>query len=140
VRYLARNLPGLVPAALRNEVSCPANACASPDAQRLIDAQKAVSAFLDGLPKHASLPPERILLIVDSIQPEVYTDENAGKDSYFGQMRERLLEEAQNRGYETIDISIPCSQRTIAKTGSFSTSLTRGDIGIVQDTPLSPMR
>jgi hypothetical protein len=96
-RYLAWNLS--------SAKSCPATACASPDAQRLVDAQQALSAFLDELPKQASLPPDRILLIVDSIRPEVYIDENAGRDSYFGRMRERLLEEAQQHGYETIDLN-----------------------------------
>lgn len=104
-RYLAGNLTGAIHRVLGKAESCPANTCKSPDAQRLVDSQRALSAFLDELPKRASLPTDRILLIVDSIRPEVYTDERAGKETYFGVMRQQLLEEAQRRGYETIDLN-----------------------------------
>jgi len=104
-RYLAGNLTGAIDGVLGKDASCPANTCESPDAQRMVDSQQALSAFLDELPRRASLSPDRILLIVDSIRPEVYTDERAGKDTYFGRMRKRLLDEAQRRGYETIDLN-----------------------------------
>jgi hypothetical protein len=105
VQYLVPNLREFRDRVFRKRVGCPPNSCASPDAQRLADSQKVLTVFLDELSKRASLPPERILLIVDSIRPEVYTDETAGKDSYFGIIRQRLLEQASQRGYETIDLN-----------------------------------
>jgi hypothetical protein len=70
LQYLDENLRTAITVALHKGAECPPNSCASPDAQRLADAQKVLTIFLDQLANRAGLPPERILLIVDSVRPK----------------------------------------------------------------------
>jgi hypothetical protein len=74
------------------------------DPARVAASQRAISAFLKQLPERTSLPPDRILLLYDGVRPELYSDENAGRNTYFDLMRRRLLQEATMDGYETIDL------------------------------------
>lgn len=75
------------------------------DAERVTDGRQAISAFFGALPGRTGLAPERILFVVDSVRPNIYSDEGAGRDSYFGVLRDDFMAEARKRGYETIDLN-----------------------------------
>jgi hypothetical protein len=72
--------------------------------ERVADSLKVIPAFLEELLSRTGLPPERLLLIVDGIRPELYSAATAGSDSYFGIMRSELMTKARARGLEVIDL------------------------------------
>lgn len=73
---------------------------------RIADSRRVVGAFLEGLPGMAGLPPARILIAVDGMRPGLYDAQGAQEaaGSYFGVMREGLLEQAANQGYRLVDL------------------------------------
>jgi hypothetical protein len=77
------------------------------DEERVTDARQAISAFFAALPLRTGLAPERILFVVDSVRPNIYSGEAATGDSYFGVLRDDFIAEARKRGYETIDLNPP---------------------------------
>jgi hypothetical protein len=81
-----------------------ANTSNSLDPQRVADSRRVIPAFLDELLTRTGLPPERLLLVVDGVRPELYSGETAGSDSYFGIMRSELIAAARARGLEVIDL------------------------------------
>ena len=72
--------------------------------ERFHDSEKAVDAFLNLLPEMSGLNPRSILISVDAIRPQIYLDPHAGEHTYFDYMRKYLISQAQNRGYEIIDL------------------------------------
>jgi hypothetical protein len=106
-RYLHHNFDrqGLIEAVMPTRVQASiAEGPSDSIRQRLADSEKVIPLFLDELPKRTGLPPDRILLVLESVRPEVYAGESAEEDGYFGVLRARLLKAAQQRGYETIDL------------------------------------
>ena len=76
------------------------------DPARLAASKRAVDAFLDLLPEYSGLDPERIVLVVDGIRPELYDDERLAeaRGSFEAVIRRYLLADAGRKGYETIDL------------------------------------
>ncbi|HVS19542.1 MAG TPA: hypothetical protein VMT18_13130 [Planctomycetota bacterium] len=74
--------------------------------ERLAAAQQAVDAFLERLPAASGLPPERVLLLVDGMRPELYDPPQLerAETSFFGVMRRTLLERARAQGFEALDL------------------------------------
>lgn len=74
--------------------------------ERLELSQRAVEAFLDLLPAKSGLPPERVLLVVDGMRPELYDPPQLERaaTSFFGVMRAYLMERARARGHEVLDL------------------------------------
>jgi len=81
-----------------------ANTSNSLDPARVEDSRRVIPAFLEELLRRTGLPPDRLLLVVDGIRPELYAGETAGRDSYFGIMRSELMAAARSRGIEVIDM------------------------------------
>jgi hypothetical protein len=81
-----------------------ANTSDSLDPQRVADSRRVIPAFLDELLTRTGLPPDRLLLVVDGVRPELYSGESTGSDSYFGLMRSELIAAARARGLEVIDL------------------------------------
>jgi hypothetical protein len=82
------------------------NTAALADPDRVRDSQRAVDYVLNQLPKATGMPQKHILLVLDGIRPELYSDSTRARveESYFGQMRRYLLAAGQSRGYEVIDL------------------------------------
>jgi hypothetical protein len=76
------------------------------DSERVALSKRAVNAFLDQAPARAGLPPSRILLVVDGIRTAIYSVEGAraASGSYYQVMREYLIEAANKRGFEVLDM------------------------------------
>lgn len=72
----------------------------------------AVDRFLDLLPEYTGLPRDRVQLVVEGVRPQLYTPESldADKSSYWVQMRTYVLEQAQARGHEAIDMNLPFAE------------------------------
>jgi SGNH hydrolase-like domain, acetyltransferase AlgX len=81
-----------------------ANTSNSLDPTRVADSRRVIPVFLDELLQRTALPPDRLMLVVDGVRPELYAGENAGTDSYFGIMRAELIDAARRRGLEVIDM------------------------------------
>jgi len=67
----------------------------------------AVDVFLDQLPVKAALPPEKIVLSIDGIRPELYdpkTDWASVNQSTFAVMRRYMIEQARAKGFNVIDL------------------------------------
>jgi hypothetical protein len=79
------------------------NTDASVDETRLYDSKQAVNMFLRLLPEYTGLPKNRVLLVIDGMRSNIYNNTN-GQDSYFGQMRTYLMQQATMRGYATLDL------------------------------------
>ena len=79
---------------------------ASAQPARVAASQRAVDAFLDLLPGYAGLEPERIVLAVDGMRPQLYDDEtlDAADGAFADVMRRYLLAHARRKGYETLDL------------------------------------
>ena len=82
------------------------NVEADAEARRVALSKAAVDLFLERLPETSSLPPERILLTVDGVRPQLYDDQAlAGvSGAYFPIMRDYLIVEAKRRGFEVADL------------------------------------
>jgi hypothetical protein len=74
--------------------------------ERLAAAQQAVDAFLARLPAASGLAPERVLLLVDGMRPELYDPPQLerAETSFFGVLRSYLLERARAQGFEALDL------------------------------------
>ncbi len=111
-RYFVTNLelPAL-PARLRAKLTRKGNAYTGNTAreaseERVAASLDAIDAFLARLPEASGLPPERILLVLDGIRPELYDPpslENARR-SYFGVMRRALLSRAAAARFQVADM------------------------------------
>ena len=82
------------------------NVDANVDMRRMDDSKKAVDAFLDLLPRLASLPPSQIAFVVDAPRPDIYftTKTHDGKRSYFQEMRGYFIRNGSIKGFEIIDL------------------------------------
>lgn len=83
-----------------------ANAPSRVDAERLEKSRKAVDVFLGSLPRSAGVLPGDIVLVIDGIRPQLYEPPmlEQARSSYFGQMREYLISQAQRQGYAIADV------------------------------------
>jgi hypothetical protein len=125
-RYVILNLAGGVDKARKFLSGRPSvslkyvgNTQASVTPERLHDSRAAVDEFLKELPARAGLPPERIIVMVDAMRPDMYSDEdlkNAG-GSYFDLMRRYLMDQARAAAFEVIDMQ-PFFMRRHAHDGS----------------------
>ena len=79
---------------------------ASSQPERVAASQRAVDAFLERLPGYAGLAPERIVLAVDGMRPQLYDDEtlDAAAGIFADVMRRYFLAHARRKGYEAIDL------------------------------------
>jgi hypothetical protein len=83
-----------------------ANTLAEVEPERIADSQRSVRQFLDELPARTGLPTQDVLFVLDGIRPNLYNEsalERAGA-SYYGAMRDYFTSEAQNRGFEVLDL------------------------------------
>lgn len=110
-RYLFSNLKvSELPARIRaafsstSHVAFAGNTLATADPERLALSKRVVDQFLRALPDSAGLPAERIEIVVDGMR--VYADSlrGAAGGSYFGLMREYLIERARAAGFRIIDL------------------------------------
>jgi hypothetical protein len=78
---------------------------ANADMARIDEGYRVIDWFLDALPRAACLPPSNIVIVVDAARPQLYDTAAlaATQTSYFGQMRRRILEQANARGFRVID-------------------------------------
>ena len=82
------------------------NTPAAADAARVKEGEAVIAWFLATLPHAAMLAPRDILIVVDAMRPAIY-DEAAFKNaqqSYFGQMRTKLISDAHSQGFQVIDL------------------------------------
>ena len=111
-RYVILNLAGGVDKAdqlLRGGRARPkyvGNTEATFTPERVRDSREAVDEFLKELPARSGVPPERILVMVDAIRPDMYSSDSlkAAAGSYFDLMRRYLMERAHTAGFEVIDM------------------------------------
>ena len=116
-QYLVRNVgiqsvvPNMVQSwqIFRNKGDVPAfvgNVPSAADENHVQASKQVVDTFLNVLPEKSGLPPSRILLTVDGLRPELYDEKELAKvqSSYFAVMRRYLVETAQQRGFEVIDL------------------------------------
>jgi hypothetical protein len=84
--------------------------------ERLEQSQRALDAFLELLPAKSGLAPERILILVDGMRPELYDPPQLERAaaSFFGVMRARLIEQGRARGFEVLDLQ-PAFQERFAR-------------------------
>jgi hypothetical protein len=70
------------------------------------DSKRAVDAFFRDLPAKSGLPPNRVLLSVDAMRPDLYNPQSlaAAQGSYFDLMRRYFIDQAKAKGYEVIDL------------------------------------
>jgi len=86
------------------EVRFVANTSNSVEPVRVADSLRVIPAFLDELLRRTAMPPDRLMLVVDGVRPELYAGETVGTDSYFGIMRAELMAAARRLGIEVIDM------------------------------------
>jgi len=74
--------------------------------ERVAWSKRAVDEFLAELPQRTGLAPDRILFVVDGMRPQLYDPVQLARSetSYFGQMREYLMRDARERGFEVVDM------------------------------------
>ena len=110
VNYLFRNLeirslPQRLRALHGERVRYAGNTRAEAGPQRVAASLQVIDAFLAQLPEQSGLPPQRIVLVLDSLRRAIYeperTQELAG--SYFGVMRGELSERALRAGFAVLD-------------------------------------
>jgi hypothetical protein len=72
---------------------------------RIEEGHRVIEWFLGALPQAACLPADDIVIVVDTARPAVYDPGAlaATRASYFGRMRQRLIEQAKARGFRVID-------------------------------------
>jgi hypothetical protein len=113
VRYLTLNLGGGVDRVKRvlqgnspGDLRYVGNTAAAFTPERLQGSRKAVNAFLNLLPSHSGIDPGRTVLVMDAMRPDMYTAEGlrAASGSFFDLMRRYLIDQAQQRGYEVVDM------------------------------------
>ena len=74
--------------------------------ERIGQSRRAVDAFLRALPKRTGLPADRIMFVVDGLRTAVLAPElrNQAEASFFGQMRQHLMQQARRTGYQVLDL------------------------------------
>jgi hypothetical protein len=117
-RYLFANLKITeLPAQIRGMFS-PAtprsyagNTATDADSVKLALSKRVVEQFLHDMPDSAGLPPDRIAIMVDGTR--VYADSlrKAARTSYFGMMRQYLIEAAGRARFEVIDMEPRFTER-----------------------------
>jgi hypothetical protein len=97
----------------RNDRRYVGNTDASFTPERLEASYQAIEEFLVALPSHAGVGPDSILLMVDGMRPNLYSDSglSAANGSFFDLMRSRLLERGKALGYELADMQPRFLQR-----------------------------
>ena len=90
-----------------------ANTVAQADAGKLEASRDAVDYFLAELPASSGVSPDRIVLVVDGLRPQLYDAQalERVKSSYFMQMRSYLMDEARRKGYRVADLEPRFIQR-----------------------------
>lgn len=98
-----------------------ANTLSDADPHRLDISKRSVDAFITQLTSYAGYRPDEVVLLVDAVRPidKVADMEGALRDSYFGQMRRYLLEEARNAGIGVIDLHQVFSEEHERNGGQF---------------------
>jgi hypothetical protein len=112
-RYVILNLAGSVTRAKRlltgkraSQHHYVGNTDASFTPQRLDQGRKAVDDFLTTLPAYTGLSPDRILLVVDAMRPEIYSAKElkAASGSFFDLMRQYVIQQATRKSFEVVDL------------------------------------
>jgi hypothetical protein len=104
-RYLALNLQMKTQIDdFLNPPSYGENARTLLDRARVADSLAVIPAFLGEIVERTRLPPDKILLVIDGIRPEIYDDTMADTKSFFEVMRTTLLSQARSAGFETLDL------------------------------------
>lgn len=84
------------------------NVLANVGDQREKDSYKAIDAFYRDLPRMTKLSPENILIVVDVLREKVYNQQEADsaneENSYFGKMRQYLIQKGRRKGYGILDL------------------------------------
>ena len=82
------------------------NTPAATDSQRMADSRSVVNQFLEELPEKSGLDPSHILLVLDGMRPNLYTEEDLrrARGTYFDLMRNYLRDSATRRGIEVVDM------------------------------------
>jgi hypothetical protein len=120
VRYLTLNLAGGVAKAKRLlqgkslvDPEYVGNTAAAFSSRRLQDSRQAVDKFLTLLPTYSGVDPGQTVLVVDAMRPALYreADLKAASGSFFDLMRRYLIEHAEQRGYEVVDMQPRFIQR-----------------------------
>jgi hypothetical protein len=85
------------------------NTSANATPARIAEGKAVIAWFLDALPQAACLPPDDIVLVVDAMRPQIYSDAElaAARTSYFGRMRADLMSDAVAKGFKVIDMEQP---------------------------------
>jgi hypothetical protein len=75
-------------------------------AEEYADYQWATDRFLERLPTAAGLPPEKIILTLDAVRPEIYdpAQDEAAAQGTWGQMRAYVRERATAMGFVVLDL------------------------------------
>jgi hypothetical protein len=113
-RYIIVNLAGGINKAqrlLHGEPSLDStryigNTAAALTPDRVAESRAAIDKFLTDLPFYSGVTPNRTLLLVDAIRPNMYSDSGlrAASGSFFDLMRRHLMERAQAGGFEVVDM------------------------------------
>jgi hypothetical protein len=113
VRYLTLNVGGGVARVRRVlqgkslvDPEYVGNTAAAFTPERLRDSRAAVDMFLSLLPLQSGVAPERTVLVIDAMRPAMYSQEGlrAATGSFFDLMRKYLIDQAQDAGYEVVDM------------------------------------
>lgn len=82
------------------------NTAAAADSVRLQKSQQAADQFLAMLPDYSGLTPDRIVLLVDGIRPDLYDAYKLkeAERSYFARMRTYFIAQAHKQGYKVADL------------------------------------
>jgi hypothetical protein len=110
VRYLTVNVKaGQLLGRLRTRSEPAAyagNVAAAADETRMERSRKVIDTFVERLPEYSGVPPERLLVVVDGVRPQLYdlSSGDGGDSTYFGRMRSYLMERAASAGYEVVDM------------------------------------
>lgn len=82
------------------------NVAAEDSAEAKADFRWAIDIFLDELPKRSGLPPERLMLTVDGIRPDMYDPAALplALQSTWAEMRHYMIEQARARGITVLDL------------------------------------
>lgn len=102
LRYIVFNLEA--PALLQqtSDQSYVANTIYQADDERTSYSKRAIDAFLRDLPNYASLKPQNILLVVDTVREDIYSGQN--NSSYASLMFDYTIQEAKAKGFVVIDL------------------------------------
>ena len=83
------------------------------------DSYCGIRTFFRLLPVMTQLGPERILFVLDGLRAYTKKARTLAKNGYFSQMRDYFLNEAQNFGYQVIDLDPLFQKQNMADNSSF---------------------